>query len=74
MPPRMVPTGPSALPIWEVADLDGELTRLRPAGWTYGARRVEVPDGPCAVLVDPSNNEIALPERTRLGVMEGRHE
>jgi predicted enzyme related to lactoylglutathione lyase len=63
---------PSALPIWAVEDLDDELRRLRAAGWADGVRRVEVPDGPCAVLVDPSGNEIALLERVRPGVMEGR--
>jgi lactoylglutathione lyase len=63
---------PSALPIWAVEDLDDELERLRAAGWADAARRVEVPDGPCAVLVDPSGNEIVLLERVRPGVMEGR--
>ncbi|HEU4865561.1 MAG TPA: VOC family protein [Actinomycetota bacterium] len=63
---------PSALPIWAVEDLDDELARLRAAGWEEGARRVEVPDGPCAVLVDPSGNEVALLERVRPGVMERR--
>ena len=65
---------PSVLPIWAVGDLDDELARLEAAGWTAGARRVEVPDGPCAVLVDPSGNELALLERVRPGVMEGRHD
>ena len=63
---------PSALPIWAVDDLHDELARLRATGWTDEARRVEVPDGPCAVLVDPSGNELALLERVRPGVMEGR--
>jgi predicted enzyme related to lactoylglutathione lyase len=65
-------SAPSALPIWSVEDLDDELARLRAAGWAERARRVEVPDGPCAVLVDPSGNEVALLERVRPGVMEGR--
>ena len=63
---------PSVLPIWAVSDLDEEMTWLRAAGWTGDARRVEVPDGPCVVLVDPSGNEVALIERVRPGVMEGR--
>ena len=48
------------------------LGRLRAAGWAEEVRRVEVPDGPCAILVDPSGNEVALLERVRPGVMEGR--
>ncbi len=63
---------PSVLPIWAVGDLEGELARLESAGWTGSARRVEVPDGPCAILVDPSGNEVALIERVRPGVMERR--
>ena len=63
---------PSTLPIWAVEDLDDELERLRASGWSERARLVEVPDGPCAVLVDPSGNELALLERVRPGVMEGR--
>jgi hypothetical protein len=63
---------PSTQPIWAVEDLDDELGRLRAAGWAEEVRRVEVPDGPCAILVDPSGNEVALLERLRPGVMEGR--
>ncbi len=63
---------PSVLPIWAVEDLDAEMTRLRAAGWEADARRVEVPDGPCAILVDPSGNEVALLERVRPDVMERR--
>lgn len=62
----------SVLPIWAVSDLDDEVARLRATGWTGDARRVEVPEGPCVVLVDPSGNEVALIERVRPGVMEER--
>jgi predicted enzyme related to lactoylglutathione lyase len=61
---------PSVLPIWAVADLDEEVERLRVAGWSGPSRRVEVPDGPCVVLADPSGNEIALLQPVRPGVME----
>ena len=63
---------PSVLPIWAVSDLDEEVARLRATGWTGDARRVEVPDGPGVVLVDPSGNKVALIVRLRPGVMEGR--
>jgi catechol 2,3-dioxygenase-like lactoylglutathione lyase family enzyme len=63
---------PSALPIWSVENLDAELEALAESGWTGSSHRVEVPDGPCVVLVDPSGNEIAFLERTRPGVMERR--
>jgi hypothetical protein len=33
---------------------------------------VEVPDGPCLILSDPSGNEVGLLEQRRPGVME-RH-
>jgi Glyoxalase-like domain len=56
---------PSVLAIWAVRDLDAEVARLRATGWTGDARRVEVPDGPCVLLVDPSGNEVALIERVR---------
>lgn len=63
---------PSVLPIWAVDDLEAEVARLRAAGWEGGTRRVEVPDGPCVILGDPSGNEVALLERVRPGVMERR--
>lgn len=61
---------PSTLQIWAVDDLEGALRELKAAGWTGHERRVEVPDGPCALLSDPSDNEIALLERTRPHVLE----
>ena len=61
---------PSVLQIWAVEDLTVEVERLEAAGWTGSARSVEVPDGPCFVLADPSGNEIALLEQVRPNVME----
>jgi hypothetical protein len=63
---------PSVLQIWEVGDLDGAVAELREAGWTGPETRVEVPDGPCLVLRDPSGNELGLLERVRPGVLESR--
>jgi predicted enzyme related to lactoylglutathione lyase len=63
---------PSILPIWAVEDVDEAEERLRRAGWEGQAGRVEVPDGPCLLLRDPSGNEIGLLQQTRPGVMDQR--
>jgi predicted enzyme related to lactoylglutathione lyase len=63
---------PSVLPIWAVEDVDGAQESLRRAGWAGQTDRVEVPDGPCLLLRDPSGNEIGLLQQTRTGVMEQR--
>jgi len=63
---------PSALQIWAVDDLDGEVERLRAAGWAGPHHTVEVPDGPCLVLSDPSGNELGLLEQVRPNLMERR--
>jgi predicted enzyme related to lactoylglutathione lyase len=61
---------PGVLQIWEVDDLERALTELREAGWEGPETRVEVPDGPCLILRDPSGNEIGLLKRVRPGVLE----
>jgi len=63
---------PSALQIWAVDDLDGEVERLRAAGWAGPLHTVEVPDGPCLILSDPSGNELGLLEQVRPNLMERR--
>lgn len=65
---------PSVIQIWEVDDLDRAVKELEEAGWTGGGTRVEVPDGPCLVLHDPSGNELGLLERVRPGVLESRQQ
>jgi predicted enzyme related to lactoylglutathione lyase len=60
---------PSVLQIWAVEDLDGAVEALKAGGWTGSGTRVEVPEGPCLVLSDPSGNEIGLLERVRPGVL-----
>jgi len=62
----------SSIQIWAVDDLDGEIERLRAAGWTGPLHTVEVPDGPCLVLSDPSGNEVGLLEQVRPNLMEHR--
>jgi predicted enzyme related to lactoylglutathione lyase len=56
---------PSVVQIWAVDDLEAAERALKEAGWRGGAHRVEVPDGPCLVLKDPSANEIGLLQQTR---------
>jgi predicted enzyme related to lactoylglutathione lyase len=56
---------PSVLPIWRVDDLDAAYGRLEDSGWTLTSGRVEVPDGPCLVVTDPSGNEVALLDQVR---------
>lgn len=60
---------PSVLPIWTSGDLDAAEARLADAGWKDSGTRVEVPDGPCLVLTDPSGNQIGLLHRVRPDAM-----
>jgi predicted enzyme related to lactoylglutathione lyase len=62
----------TVLPIWTVEDLDAAADTLKASGWTGRATRVEVPDGPCLLLHDPSGNEIGLLHQVRPGVMDQR--
>jgi predicted enzyme related to lactoylglutathione lyase len=63
---------PSILPIWTVDDIDAVRETLERSGWSGPMHRVEVPDGPCLLLQDPSGNQIGLLQRLRPGVMEDR--
>jgi predicted enzyme related to lactoylglutathione lyase len=58
---------PSARQIWEVDDLEAALAEL--GGGEAAVDRVELPEGPCLLVTDPSGNELGLLERTRPGVM-----
>lgn len=60
----------TVLPIWTVDDIDATLAGLKERGWTGTTTRVEVPDGPCLLVRDPTGNEIGLLQQTRPGVME----
>lgn len=62
---------PSVLPIWECPELDAAVEALRASGWTGKETLFEVPDGPCAVLEDPSGNQLALLNRLRPNVLIG---
>jgi len=56
---------PGVLPIYAVADLDGEVRALSAAGWEPLGDEVEVPDGPCRIFRDPSGNEVCLLQPVR---------
>jgi predicted enzyme related to lactoylglutathione lyase len=62
----------AVLPIWTVDDLDAALAELNRRGWTGPTNRVEVPDGPCLLLSDPSGNEIGLLHQVRPEILESR--
>ena len=53
------PTG-SVLPIYAVDHLDGVIAQLAGRGWTVEAQGFGTPEGPAAVLGDPSGTELAL--------------
>jgi catechol 2,3-dioxygenase-like lactoylglutathione lyase family enzyme len=65
---------PSVLPIWSVNDLDDAAKSLRAAGWADAGTRVEVPDGPCLVLEDPSGNQLGLLHRIRPDAMSASYQ
>ena len=62
----------SILPIWAVEDVDAARESLERSGWGGPIGRVEVPDGPCLLLRDPTGNEIGLLQQIRPGIMERR--
>ena len=66
------PTG-SILPIYAVDDLDGVITVLAERGWTVEAQGFGTPEGPAAVLRDPSGTEIALLRVDRPMAMEAAY-
>jgi predicted enzyme related to lactoylglutathione lyase len=60
----------AVLPIWTIDDLDATVAELKQRGWTAPATRVEVPDGPCLLLTDPSGNQVGLLQQVRPGLLE----
>ncbi|MGH2682132.1 MAG: VOC family protein [Actinomycetota bacterium] len=63
---------PTVLPIWAVDDLGAMEEALKRSGWSGPPHRVEVPDGPCLLLHDPSGNQVGLLQRVRPGLMDQR--
>ena len=66
------PTG-SVLPIYAVDDLDDVVATLAAQGWTVEAQGFGTPEGPAAVLRDPSGTEIALLRVDRPTAMEAAY-
>lgn len=66
------PTG-SVLPIYAVDDLDGAIAPLAGRGWTVEAQGFGTPEGPAAVVRDPSGTEIALLRVDRPMAMEAAY-
>ena len=58
---------PSVRQIWEVEDAERAAAEL---SGEAEATEVELPEGPCVLITDPSGNELGLLERTRPGVMD----
>jgi hypothetical protein len=65
---------PSVLPIWSVRDLAVAADALREAGFSDAGIQVEVPDGPCLVLSDPSGNQLGLLHRVRPDAMPSAYQ
>jgi hypothetical protein len=60
----------TVLPIYAVGDLDGAVAAAEARGWTTEARSLGTPEGPAALVRDPSGNEIAFLRVDRPGMME----
>jgi hypothetical protein len=63
------PTG-TVLPIYAVDDLDELVALLTARGWTIKSRFLATPEGPVALVRDPSGNELALLRVDRPGAMD----
>jgi predicted enzyme related to lactoylglutathione lyase len=51
--------------VYRVADLEAARRGLEARGWSAEAEAVEMPQGPCRILRDPSGHRIGIYERTR---------
>lgn len=64
---------PSVLCIYAVPDLKAAMRNLEKRGWKRSTGPVEVPDGPCVVFQDPSENEYGLLQPDRPNVLQGEY-
>ena len=51
---------PSCLPVFAVRDLDSTVRELEGRGWRAEAGPIEIPDGPCYLFRDRSDNQLAV--------------
>ncbi|MCU1453035.1 MAG: Glyoxalase-like domain [Acidimicrobiales bacterium] len=63
----------SVLPIYAVADLAVETSRLTGAGWTLEQGPLGTPEGSATVLRDPSSVSIALLQVDRPDALDGAY-
>jgi catechol 2,3-dioxygenase-like lactoylglutathione lyase family enzyme len=51
--------------VYRVAGLDAARRLLEERGWSNDVESVELPQGPCRILRDPSGHRVGIYERTR---------
>jgi hypothetical protein len=64
----------SILPIYAVTDLAPVIAELEEGGWTVAHRELGTPEGPAAVLHDPSGTQLALLRVDRPQVMDAAYD
>ena len=63
----------SILPIYAVTDLGTTVSELSRQGWLVEHRRLETPEGPAAVVRDPSGTAVALLRVDRPDAMDAAY-
>lgn len=61
---------PSTMPILEVDDLEQAISTLRQRDWQYERGPIEMPNGPCYIFRDPSENRYGIFQDVRPLAME----
>lgn len=61
---------PSCIPVFEVADLEATARELKKRGWRPESASFEIPNGPCYVFEDPSQNRFAFFQNVRPHLFE----
>lgn len=63
-------TPPTCMPIYEVKDLNTKVMELRNRGWKEEKGPIEIPNGPCYLFKDISDNVFGIFENIRPTVVE----